>query len=115
MYGQRTGLIRDKGDIIAYHQGQSFRPGEIAPQEALEVGFKLAEKFTRGCNAFVCAVHTDKQHRPCHIGFCAVNLDRDRKVPKAIAADENRAGNQRLSPCRSGIVRSGKHAAVTRQ
>ncbi|MDR2296228.1 MAG: relaxase/mobilization nuclease domain-containing protein, partial [Clostridiales Family XIII bacterium] len=69
------GRERDKGDIIAFHLRQSFKPGEIEPAEALEIGYALAEKFTHGRHAFVCAVHTDKQHIHCHIVFSAVNLD----------------------------------------
>jgi hypothetical protein len=79
MYEQRTGRRRDKGDIIAYHLRQSFKPGEIEPGEALEIGYALAEKFTHGRHAFVVAVHTDKQHTHCHCIFSAVNMDCDKK------------------------------------
>jgi hypothetical protein len=48
LYEQHTGRGRDKGDIIAYHLRQSFKPGEIEPPEALEIGYALAEKFTPG-------------------------------------------------------------------
>jgi len=33
-YIARTGRIRGKDDVIAYHLRQSFVPGEITPQEA---------------------------------------------------------------------------------
>jgi hypothetical protein len=75
IYENQTGRGGQKGDIIAFHLRQSFRPGEITPREALEVGYALAEKFTRGKHQFVVAVHTDKAHVHCHCIFNAVNLD----------------------------------------
>jgi hypothetical protein len=41
---------------------QSFKPGEIEPAEALEIGYKLCERFTHGKHRFVVAVHTDREH-----------------------------------------------------
>jgi hypothetical protein len=79
IYEQRTGRTRGADDIIAFHLRQSFRPGEITPEEALEVGYKLCEKFTHGRHAFVVAVHTDKKHIHCHAVFSAVNLGCDGK------------------------------------
>ncbi|MDR1532957.1 MAG: relaxase/mobilization nuclease domain-containing protein [Clostridiales bacterium] len=75
IYEQRTGRGERNGDIIGYHLRQSFKPGEITPQEALEVGYALAEKFTHGKHQFVVAVHTDKEHIHCHCIFSAVNMD----------------------------------------
>ena len=75
IYENHTGRDGQNGDIIAYHLRQSFKPGEITPQDALEVGYALAEKFTHGKHQFVAAVHTDKEHIHCHIIFNAVNMD----------------------------------------
>jgi hypothetical protein len=75
IYEQRTGRVRSGDDIIAFHLRQSFKPGEIEPAEALEIGYKLCEKFTHGKHQFVVAVHTDKEHIHCHAIFSAVNLD----------------------------------------
>ena len=33
-YIRNTGKVRGKDDVIAYHLRQSFRPGEITPEEA---------------------------------------------------------------------------------
>ncbi|MCL2049460.1 MAG: relaxase/mobilization nuclease domain-containing protein [Defluviitaleaceae bacterium] len=84
IYEQQTGRGGRNGDIIAYHVRQSFKPGEITPQAALEVGYSLMEKFTRGRHQFVVAVHTDKHHIHCHCIFSAVNLDCDRKFRNPI-------------------------------
>ncbi|MDR1537858.1 MAG: relaxase/mobilization nuclease domain-containing protein [Clostridiales bacterium] len=39
-----------------------FNPDEITPQDAFEVGYTLAEKFTHVKHQFVIAVHKDKQY-----------------------------------------------------
>ena len=75
LYEQQTGRGGHNGDILAYHVRQSFKPGEITPEAALEVGCALMEKFTHGRHQFVVAVHTDKEHIHCHCIFSAVNMD----------------------------------------
>lgn len=37
-----------KSDIIAYQIRQSFKPGEITAEEANNVGYELAMRFTKG-------------------------------------------------------------------
>ena len=78
-YIAKTGRIRGKDDVIAYHLRQSFVPGEITPQEANRLGQELARRFTHGEHAFIVATHTDKKHIHNHIVFHSVNLDCDRK------------------------------------
>lgn len=78
-YISRTGRVRGKDDVIAYHLRQSFVPGEITPQEANRLGLELARRFTHGEHAFIVATHTDKKHIHNHIIFHSVNLDCDRK------------------------------------
>lgn len=72
---------RDQGDrdVIAYHTRQSFRPGEITPEEANELGRELAMRFTRGNHAFIVATHTDRAHIHNHIIFNSTALDCQRK------------------------------------
>ena len=78
-YITRTGRVRGKEDVIAYHLRQSFVPGEITPQDANRLGQELARRFTHGEHAFIVATHTDKKHIHNHIIFHSVNLDCDRK------------------------------------
>lgn len=47
-------------DVIAYQVRQSFKPGEITPEEANRVGYEFAERFLKGRHAFFVATHTDK-------------------------------------------------------
>ena len=70
---------KPKGDIIAYQIRQSFKPGEITPEEANEIGYETAMRFTKGNHAFVVATHTDRAHIHNHIIFNSTNLDCDRK------------------------------------
>ena len=42
-------------DVIAYQIRQSFKPGEITPEEANEIGYELAMRFTKGKHAFLVA------------------------------------------------------------
>lgn len=68
-----------KGDIIAYQIRQSFKPGEITPEEANRIGYQTAMRFTKGNHAFIVATHTDKVHIHNHIIFNSTNLVCDRK------------------------------------
>ena len=75
LYEQQTGRGGLSGDILAYHVRQSFKPGEISPEMALDIGYALMEKFTHSKHQFVVAVHTDKEHIHCHGIFNAVDMD----------------------------------------
>ena len=46
-YAQMTGR-RYAGDIIAYQIRQSFKPGEITPEEANRIGYETAMRWTKG-------------------------------------------------------------------
>ena len=72
---------RDQGDrdVIAYHTRQSFRPGEITPEKANELGYELALRFTKGKHSFIVATHTDRAHIHNHIIFNSTALDCKRK------------------------------------
>ena len=67
------------GGVQYYHIVQSFKPGEITPEEANRLGVEFAKRFTKGNHAFVVCTHIDKSHIHNHIIWSAVNLDCDRK------------------------------------
>ena len=73
LYTQRTG--RKEPGVIAYHIRQSFKPGEITPEEANRVGRELAEHFLKGRHAYIVCTHTDKRHIHNHIIFNSTTLD----------------------------------------
>ena len=68
-----------KGDIIAYQIRQSFKPGEITPEEANQVGYETAMRWTKGKHAFIVATHIDKAHIHNHIIYNSTSLDNKRK------------------------------------
>ena len=69
-----TGHHRD-GEVISYQLRQSFKPGEITPEDANNIGRELAARFLKGKHAYIVATHTDKAHIHNHIIFCATTLD----------------------------------------
>ena len=71
---------RQKNDVIAYQIRQSFKPGEITAEEANEVGYELAMRFTKGKYAFIVATHTDREHIHNHIIYNSTALDSSRSV-----------------------------------
>ena len=68
-----------QSDVIAYQVRQSFKPGEITPEDANRVGYEFAERFLKGRHAFFVATHTDKKHIHNHIIWNSTTLDYKRK------------------------------------
>jgi hypothetical protein len=66
------------GGIQAHHVIQSFKPDEVDPQKANEIGLQLAEKMAKGHEVAV-YTHTDKDHIHNHIVINAVNYEDGRK------------------------------------
>ena len=78
-YEAATGRKQKEHDVIAYHLRQSFKPGEITPEKANEIGYKLAMSLTKGNHAFIVCTHVDKAHIHSHIIFNSTSLDCTRK------------------------------------
>lgn len=70
---------QQKNDIIAYQIRQSFKPGEITPEEANQVGYETAMRWTKGKHAFIVATHIDRSHIHNHIIYNSTSLDCTRK------------------------------------
>lgn len=68
-----------KGDNLAHHLIQSFDPGETTPEQAHEIGAKLADVVTGGQYEYVLSTHIDKGHIHNHILFCAANFVEHKK------------------------------------
>lgn len=78
LYAQVTGKYQNR-DVIAYQIRQSFKPGEITPEEANRLGHELALRFTKGRYSFIVATHTDRAHIHNHIVFNSTAMDGSRK------------------------------------
>lgn len=70
---------QQKNNIIAYQIRQSFKPGEITPEEANRVGYETAMRWTKGNHAFIVATHIDKAHIHNHIIYNSTSIDCFRK------------------------------------
>ena len=60
------------GGVQLYHIIQSFRPGEIRPELALEIAQEFVREHLPGYQAVI-GVHTDRDHIHAHIVFNSVN------------------------------------------
>lgn len=68
-----------KNDVLLYQIRQSFKPGEISPEDANRISYELATAFTKGNHAFIVTTHEDKAHIHSHIYFNSTSLDCTRK------------------------------------
>ena len=78
IYADRTGRSQ-QNDVIAYQVRQSFRPGEVTPEEANKIGYEFAMRWTKGKHAFIVATHVDKAHIHNHIIYNSTTLDCTKK------------------------------------
>ncbi len=64
-----------------YHIIQSFKPGEVTPELALEIAREFAAEHLPGYQAVI-GVHVDKEHIHAHTIFNSVNADTGEKLPQ---------------------------------
>ena len=77
-YQANTGRTQEN-EVIGYHVRQAFKPGEITPEEANEIGKELASRMTDDQFAYVVATHIDKHHIHNHIIICSTDLEGQHK------------------------------------
>ena len=77
-YSIRSGL-EQKNNVIAYQVRQSFKPGEVTPEEANRIGYEFAQRFLKGKHAFIVCTHVDRKHIHNHIIWNSTTLDCARK------------------------------------
>ena len=58
---------RRDADVLCYQIRQSFKPGEITPEEANRIGYETAMRWTKGKYQFFVCTHTDKALSLIHI------------------------------------------------
>ena len=61
-----------------YHIIQSFKPGEVTPEQALEIATEFAKEHLPGYETVI-GVHVDKEHIHAHMVFNSVNADTGEK------------------------------------
>lgn len=67
------------GGNVAYHAYQSFKPGEVTPDEAHAIGVQLAEELWGDRFQVVVATHLDREHLHNHIIINSVSFRDGRK------------------------------------
>lgn len=68
-----------QSNVIAYQVRQSFKPGEVTPEDANKIGYEFASRFLKGRHAFIVSTHIDKAHIHNHIIWNSTSLDEKRK------------------------------------
>lgn len=66
---------KDRGKhILAYHLIQSFKPGEVTPEQAFEIGCEFARRYLADKYEVTVSTHLDRAHLHCHIVFNSVSF-----------------------------------------
>lgn len=79
-YKAITGREQKKDeDILCYQVRQSFVPGEVDSETALQIGYDFAMRWTKGRHAFFVVSHIDRPHPHVHIYYNSTTLDCTRK------------------------------------
>ena len=71
VYGKEDG-------VMYYHIIQSFKPGEVTPEQALEIATEFAKEHLPGYETVI-GVHVDRAHIHAHLVFNSVNTDTGEK------------------------------------
>ncbi|SFD70132.1 Relaxase/Mobilisation nuclease domain-containing protein [Bacillus sp. 491mf] len=66
------------GGVQAHHVVQSFKPGEVTPELANQIGQELAKEIAKNHEVAI-YTHTDKDHIHNHIVINSVNLETGKK------------------------------------
>ena len=74
MFREIREIFNSKATNLCQHVIQSFKPGEITPEQAHSAGLELADELLGGEYQFVLATHVDKAHIHNHLIFNNVNM-----------------------------------------
>lgn len=106
---------RIHNEVIAYQLRQSFKPGEVTPEKANQIGYELASRFLKGEHAFIVATHNDRLHVHNHIVFCATALDCTRKFRDVLRSGKALAelSDQICEEHQLSVIRQPENRTVT--
>ena len=65
----------EKQKIRLHHYIQSFKPGEVTPEEAHQIGVAWAERVFGKKAVVLCATHIDRGHIHNHFAVCPYDMD----------------------------------------
>lgn len=66
---------KERQKIRLHHYIQSFKPGEVTPEEAHQIGEEWAERVFGKKAVVLCATHTDCGHIHNHFAVCPYDMD----------------------------------------
>ena len=73
-FGMTQSYARGQNIVLARHMIQSFKENEVTPEQAHEIGKKLAERFLGSKYEYVLSTHIDKQCLHNHLVFNNVSF-----------------------------------------
>ena len=88
-------MFMKEDGILAFHGYQSFKPGEVTPDIAHEIGLKLAEELWPDHQVIV-ATHLDKDHIHSHFVVNSVSLQGKKFNATKASYRQMRAASDRL-------------------
>ena len=77
MLDTKRAYSKEEG-VMYYHIIQSFKPGEVTPEQALEIATEFAKEHLPGYETVI-GVHVDREHIHAHLVFNSVNADTGEK------------------------------------
>ena len=84
-YQAETGRAVERGALF-FQIRQAFPPREVTAEEANQIGYETAMRWTKGKYQFFVCTHTDKGHLHNHIYFNSTAFDRSRKFHNFIGS-----------------------------
>lgn len=84
-YQAETGRAVERGALF-FQIRQAFPPGEVTAEEANQIGYETAMRWTKGKYQFFVCTHTDKGHLHNHIYFNSTAFDCSRKFHNFIGS-----------------------------
>ena len=84
-YQAEMGRAVERGALF-FQIRQAFPPGEVTAEEANQIGYETAMRWTKGKYQFFVCTHTDKSHLHNHIYFNSTAFDRSRKFHNFIGS-----------------------------
>lgn len=73
-FAEVTATGTGRSTVLAQHFIMSFKPWEVTPERAMEIGKEMCGKYLKDQYQYFLAVHTDKDHVHLHCIFNNTNL-----------------------------------------
>ena len=96
----------DKGNNLAFHLIQSFKPGEVDAETAHRLGQQFAAEVLKGKYEYVISTHVDKKHIHNHIIFNAASFAYHSDMILIKGANSNVSGFSLSIPLLTAIKRT---------